>query len=100
MNLRYESIADSRDGFDESRIGCGISQRLAEFLDDGVQAVFKIDKGILRPEFRLHFLAGDHVSGTPDQKVKNLKGLAVKFETDAEFVKDPRASIYSEIAKA
>src|SRR5437868_6187898 len=51
-----ESIAFSRYGFDEPRIFCVITKRIAQPFNRCIQAVIEIDEGVSRPKLRPELL--------------------------------------------
>jgi hypothetical protein len=59
-----ETIAASRKSFYVSGFFGGIGKSLAKLIDCFVQAVFKINEGLLGPETLLYFLAGNNLSRT------------------------------------
>src|SRR5215469_1101616 len=100
LNLRDESVADSRDSLDEAGFACGVTNCLTKLFHRGVQAVFEVDESVLRPELALQLVTGDDLAGRGDQQKENFKRLAVEFKTTVEFVKGARTCVDGEIPKA
>jgi len=70
-----ESVSSAGYSLDESRIGGGITQGLAQFVNGGVQAVIEVYERVARPEALLQLLARDHFSGVLKQNGQDLKWL-------------------------
>jgi hypothetical protein len=74
----YESIAFARYRMDEAGIVGVVSQRLADFANRGVDAVFGIDEDILAPETVDDFLPGDDAILPLQKKDQQLHGDALE----------------------
>src|ERR1700739_2059245 len=68
-----QTIPAPGQGFDKPRIFSIIAERFAQLLHSGINAVFKIDKGIVGPEFSLNLFPGYHFPGTFKESGKNLE---------------------------
>jgi len=55
-----ETVAASRQRFDEPRALGGVPQGIPQLVDRGVQAVVEVDEGIGRPVLIAKFFAGYH----------------------------------------
>jgi hypothetical protein len=75
---RYESIAFARYRVDKAGVVRVILQRLADFADGGVDAVFGVDEDILAPETVDDFLAGDAATLPLQKTDQQLHGDALE----------------------
>jgi hypothetical protein len=80
-----ETVAALRKSFDETRIVGLVGERVAEFVDSSVQAVFEIDEGVFGPEALLELLAGDDHTGLFEEDGQDLERPILDFEADAGF---------------
>jgi hypothetical protein len=77
-----------------------VAERLAELIHSGVQAMLKIDEGILRPEPGSEFFAQHDLGRTFEQQPRNLKRLPVEPDCVSVLAKLPSARIKLKGAKA
>ena len=87
----HEPIAFTRDGLDESWGLRGVSQRLPQPPDGRIEAVVKIDKGVVRPQSLAKLVAPDHHPRTLEQRFQQLERLPL--QTDARAVADDFAGV-------
>lgn len=78
FHWRKEAISAPSQGFDEARIGSGIAQYLAEFVNDGVEAVVEVNEGIAGPELLPQFFARHHLARAFEQDKEDLKWLLLQ----------------------
>ena len=79
FDRRDKSVPASRQGLDEPRSFRGISQRLTDLVDRGVQVVVDVDEGVWPQPF-LQFFARHYVAGLLEQDGQNLDRLAGKLQ--------------------
>ena len=65
---RNEPVAASWHRFDEPRRVGRVAERLAQAIDDGVQAVLEIDERAIWPEPLTQFLARDEIARSLQQQ--------------------------------
>jgi hypothetical protein len=70
-----KAVTTSRQGFNETRVLCGIGQRFPQLVDRGVQAVVEVDESVFRPDLRTQLLATHHIARSLQQHSKYVKGL-------------------------
>ena len=87
----HEPIAFTGDGLDESWGLRGVSQSLAQPPDGRIEAVVKIDKGVVRPQSLAKLVAPDHHPGTLEECFQQLERLPL--QTDARAVADDFARV-------
>ncbi len=62
----------------------GIFQRLAQFLDCSIHAMFEVDEGILRPKRGLELFPADDFSVRLQEEPEHLQGLFLDWHTHAD----------------
>ena len=80
LHLRNEPVSPPRQCFDVARVLGIVVEHLAQLLDVGIQAVFEVNDGVIRPEVFAEFLASDEFAGMFQQNRKNGDGLALELE--------------------
>jgi hypothetical protein len=63
----------------KSRVRGRIAKRLSKFVDDGIQAVVKIDEGVRWPEFLPQVFSSNHFPGSLQQYDENSKWLVLQM---------------------
>ncbi len=82
---RDEAVAFAGEGLDEAGLVWGVTERLAEFVDGGVEALFEVDKSGAVPEVVLEFLAADDLTGAFKKEGQDLEWLALQADACAEL---------------
>ena len=85
-----ESVALAGKSFDIPRLVRRVAERLAEFVDSGVETLLKIDESGALPEVILEFLATYYFAGALNEERQDLEGLALQPNTSPEFTQIPR----------
>ena len=83
-----KSIPSPRQGLDEARLVGGITQRLPQFADGNIEALFEINEGFVGPQPFVKRLARDEFGGAFEQRRENLKRLLLQADPNpalAEF---------------
>ncbi len=100
LNGSYEAIATAGEGFNESGIGGGVSEGLADAIDGGVNAVLVVDEGTVRPELARDLVAGEQLSGPLEQHGEYLEGLGVELDANALLAQFARGRVCFKYTKA
>jgi len=77
------AVAAALDGLDEDGVVGGISEGVAQAHDGAADALLKIHKDVRGPEGLPEFFAGDHDSGTRQQKRERTEGQVLETDLDA-----------------
>lgn len=93
MDWGDKAVAMARKGFNEERIIRRVAQHFAQPHDRGVQAVVKIDEGIIGPKPLPELFPGDHFAVPFQQNCENPARLLLKLDLSALFPKLTRAQI-------
>ena len=80
---RDEAVAAAGEGFDETGIAGSVTERFAEPIDRGVDAVFVVDEGSFGPEFAADFLAGEDFARPVQEHAEDPEGLRVEFDAES-----------------
>ena len=95
-----ETIAAPRQRFDEARSSSGITQGLAQSLDDGVEAMLEVDVDVVTPELLAHLDARNQDTRLTRQRRKDTKGLLCEQLSRAVQRQFPGLQIQLEIAES
>ena len=74
-------MATPRDRLDEPRRRRRVAERVAELVDDDVEARVDVDERIARPEDRTEILARNQLAGTAHEKAQDLPGLLLQSDS-------------------
>jgi hypothetical protein len=77
------TVASALYGFDEYGVVGGIPEGVAQAHDSAADALLKIHKDVRGPEGLPEFFAGDHDSGTRQQKRERTEGQVLETDLDA-----------------
>jgi hypothetical protein len=80
-----EAISPSRECLDEPRRVRRVAERVAQAVDDGVQAMVEIPGRAGRREPLSEFVARDEVARPLQQQRQDLEGLFLKIDPDARL---------------
>ncbi len=80
FHRRDESIPPMRYRLNVKRVFRIVSQRRPKFLDDRVDTVLEVDKGIGRPEFLANLLARHKLPRPLQQKTKGSEQMFLKLD--------------------
>src|SRR5580700_5596439 len=97
--FREEAVAATRNSFYKAGTFGGVAKGLTDFVDSFIEPVVEIDKGVLRPEFFLKFLASYDLAGALNQHRQELEGLFLKANPQAVLAQFASAKIQLENAK-
>ena len=100
VHREQKAIAAFGKSFNKAWVGSGISEDLAKLVDDGIQTVIKIYKGVVRPQCLPEFFAAYDAAGPVKKNKEHMKGLVLQAQADARFAQFPAGYINLKDAEA
>jgi len=94
-----ETVAASRECFDVDGLFGGIGERLAEFVDGFVEAVFEVDESFLRPKAPLNLFPGDYMAGALEEHDEDFERLSGKADLGRAFSQLAGRGVHEERAE-
>ena len=88
MDRSNESVAAAGESFDETGIGGGVSEGVAEFADSSVEAFFEINEG-WAPELFAELFPGHDLARAFGQEDEKAEGLLLDADFSPGFAKFP-----------
>src|SRR5712692_4638921 len=95
-----EPVAALRKGLDETPLLVVVTQRLAQLLDCGVEAVIEVHKSVRGPEPFLKFFPPDDLTRTLQEQGKESKRQDLQLDFAARFAEFACAKIHLKNVKA
>ena len=92
--------AAPREGLDKAGVAGTVSQGFADAVESGVDAVIRINKGIVRPQATRNFLAGDQVPWALEEHEQDLKWLRIQLDAKSPAAQFARGGVRFERTKA
>src|SRR6267378_676013 len=99
IHRRDESVSATSKSLDETRIGRGIAQRLANLVYSSIQAVIEIDERIGRPDLLPQVITRNHTPGIFQQHAENLKRLLLQTHSSAILAELSSGEVHLKDAK-
>src|SRR6266849_657317 len=100
FNSADEPVAALGKRLDESRLLVVVTERLAQLLNGGVEAVIEIHKSVRGPEPFLKFFPPDDFTRTLQEQGKDSKRQDLQLDFAARFAEFARAKIHLKNVKA
>src|SRR5258708_35222828 len=83
LDVSKKTVSPFGDGLNVSRVAGGITQHVAKFDHSGVEAVIKVNKGVLRPKTQAQLFACNNFFGAFQQRYQHLERLHLQLEPRA-----------------
>src|SRR5882757_3473803 len=100
IHWRDEAVSATRESLDEARTGRGITQRFANLVNGGIQAVVEIDESVGGPDFLTQVIACNYAPGTFEQNAEDLKRLLLETHESAILAELSGRQVHLKDAKA
>ena len=95
-----KAVASAGQSLDETGASGRVAEGFADAVDSGVEAVFVIDKGAVRPDCLRDFFASKDFAGALEEHEEDLEGLGVELDPDSLLAKFSGGRVRLEDSKA